>query len=283
MYIVLVTGISGAGKSSVLDMLEDRGFFCVDNLPPPLLRVFCDLLSSQQEIDKVGVGIDVRSGSLEQLIPTVKELREVGYDIDILFLEADNKTLLKRYKETRRVHPLEIRGDMEEAISKERQMVGFLKEWSDYVIDTTNLLNRKLKQEIDLIFAKRDKSNKLFVDIKSFGFKHGILEDADVVFDVRFLPNPYYYENLRPLTGNDDLVYQYVMAFEESQLFVEKVVDLMRFLIPQYINEGKNSLVIGIGCTGGHHRSVTIGRALEEILKTEENCTISLYHRDIHL
>jgi UPF0042 nucleotide-binding protein bpr_I0102 len=283
MRFVVVTGMSGSGKSTALKMLEDTGFYCVDNLPVSLIEKFVDLISMpNSEINKVALGLDARAGqALEEADGVLARLKEKGYDIEILFLEADAKVLIKRYKETRRVHPLAADGRVEDGIAKERRILEKLKKKADYVIDTTHLLTRELKEELDRIFIKDEEYNNLIITVMSFGFKHGIPADADLVFDVRFLPNPFYIDELKHQTGNDKPVQEYVMSFPESEIFLDKLTDMLDFLIPNYVKEGKYRLVIGIGCTGGKHRSVTLANALYDRMKDKGKYGIKIYHRDV--
>lgn len=283
MRFVVVTGMSGSGKSTALKMLEDTGFYCVDNLPVSLIEKFVDLISMpNSEINKVALGLDARAGqALEEADGVLARLKEKGYDIEILFLEADAKVLIKRYKETRRVHPLAADGRVEDGIAKERRILEKLKKKADYVIDTTHLLTRELKEELDRIFIKDEEYNNLIITVMSFGFKHGIPTDADLVFDVRFLPNPFYIDELKHQTGNDKPVQEYVMSFPESEIFLDKLTDMLDFLIPNYVKEGKYRLVIGIGCTGGKHRSVTLANALYDRMKDKGKYGIKIYHRDV--
>ena len=269
MRFVIVTGMSGAGKSSALKTLEDAGYFCVDNLPVALLDKFADmLLDETAKIENVALGIDIRNGrGIGELAHKLKEIEAAGIKYEILYLNASNRILLKRYKETRRNHPLSRDGRVEDGIAKEREIMKFLQDQATYVIDTSQLLTRELKEEIDRIFVDGEEGERFQIAVVSFGFKHGIPADVDLVFDVRFLPNPYYDLNLRPLTGNDKPIQDFVMKHEESVEFLDKLDDMMRFLIPNYIKEGKYNLVIGIGCTGGKHRSVTITNKLAERLK----------------
>ena len=282
MRFVIVTGMSGAGKSSALKMLEDVGYFCVDNLPTRLLCRFAELtLDKTANISNVALGIDIRSGaSIDEFLEELKKVNEMGVKFEILFLNASNRILIKRYKETRRNHPLARNGRIEDGIEKEREAVDVLKKHADYVIDTSQLLTRELKAEIDRIFVREEEYANFNVAVVSFGFKFGIPADVDMVFDVRFLPNPYYDLSLRPLTGNDRPIQEFVMKHEESRVFLEKLEDMLKFLIPNYIKEGKYNLVIGIGCTGGKHRSVTITNALAEKLK-QLPYPVKVEHRDI--
>lgn len=280
MRFVIVTGMSGAGKTTALKMLEDAGYFCVDNLPIPLISKFAEIQENSM-MTKVAVGIDIRSGEdLPQLLPVLKSFDVHGMGYEILFLDCNDRVLVKRFKETRRSHPLSGSGRIEAGISLERSELAFLKRKATYIIDTSQLLTRELKTEMNRIFVKNENYQSFFVTILSFGFKYGIPADADLVFDVRFLPNPYYIDELRPKTGNDKEVYEYVLKYKESGIFLGKLVDMISFLIPNYINEGKNQLVIGIGCTGGKHRSVTLANALHEALSGSEY-GLKVEHRDI--
>ena len=283
MRIVIVTGISGAGKSTALKMLEDAGYFCVDNLPVPLLPKFMEMLILPgSEYTKVGLGIDIRSSQkFGQLRETLETLRKKDVKFEILFLDASDEALIKRYKETRRSHPLAGDGRVDKGIDEERRRTIFLKQQADYSIDTSQMLTRELRSEILKIFVENKNYKNLYVTILSFGFKYGIPGDADLVFDVRFLPNPYYIQELRPMSGNDAPVRDYVMSSETARKFLDKLVDMVQFLIPNYVAEGKNQLVIGIGCTGGKHRSVTLANALYYALEQEEGYGLKIEHRDI--
>ena len=284
MRLVIVTGLSGAGKSTALKMLEDARYFCVDNLPIPLVGKFVSLMSGSQEEDvqNAAIGIDARSGkALEELEVVLDKLKVEGHTFEILFLDADDRVLVKRYKESRRSHPLAMYGRVDEGIHREREKMKFLKERADYIIDTSHLLTRELKKEINRIFVDNGKFSNMVISVLSFGFKYGIPDDADLVFDVRFLPNPYYIDELRPHTGMDEDVFQYVMDCQAAADFADKLEDMMKFLIPNYAKEGKTSLVIGIGCTGGKHRSVTLARVLYDRLQETREYGIRLEHRDI--
>lgn len=283
MRFVVVTGMSGGGKSTALRMLEDAGFYCVDNLPVPLIEKFVELIAVPgSEVSKVALGLDVRVDQpFEDAQKVLEKLKENGYNFEILFMEAGDQVLLKRYKETRRMHPLTPDGRVEDGIAKERKILEDIRGKSDYVIDTSKLLTRELKEEIERIFVQNKEYNSLMVTIQSFGFKHGIPADADLVFDVRFLPNPFYIEELKYKTGNEKEVQDYVMGFEEAETFIAKLSDMLEFLIPNYVKEGKYQLVVGIGCTGGKHRSVTLANKLYERLKDKGNYGLKIAHRDI--
>jgi UPF0042 nucleotide-binding protein len=283
MRFVVVTGMSGGGKSTALKMLEDAGFYCVDNLPISLVKKFVELVSMpNSEISKVVLGLDVRADqSFEDATRILENLKEKGYKFEILFMDADENVLIKRYKETRRVHPLALDGRVEDGVRRERKALENIRKNSDYVIDTSNLLTRELKAELDRIFVENGAYNSLMVTVMSFGFKHGIPADADLVFDVRFLPNPFYIDELKKKTGNDKEVQDYVMSFEEAGLFMDKLEDMVQFLIPNYVKEGKYRLVIAIGCTGGKHRSVTLANEFYRRLKDKGNYGLKLYHRDV--
>ena len=285
MKFIVVTGMSGGGKSTAMKMLEDMGFYCVDNLPVLLINKFAELVETPNtELEKVALGLDVRSSQdfarVEQILD---ELREKDYQFEILFMDANDKTLLKRYKETRRIHPLSDKENprIENGIEKEREILSSIKKKANYVIDTSKILTRELKEELDRIFLQNREYNNLMVNIVSFGFKNGIPQDADLVFDVRFLPNPFYIDELKNITGNEKQVQEYVMGFKEAKEFLEKLKDMLNFLLPGYIKEGKYQLVIAIGCTGGKHRSVTLANALYMEMKEKGNYGLSISHRDV--
>ena len=283
MRFVVVTGMSGGGKRTALKMLEDAGFYCVDNLPVSLVEKFVELIAMpNSEISKVALGLDVRADqSFLDATRILSQLKNKGYKFEILFMDADEAALIKRYKESRRVHPLAQDGRVADGVRKERDVLENIRKNADYVIDTSNLLTRELKEELDRIFVKNEEYNSLMITVMSFGFKHGIPADADLVFDVRFLPNPFYIDELKKKTGNEKEVQDYVMSFHESEEFMEKLTDMVQFLIPNYIKEGKYRLVIAIGCTGGKHRSVTLANELYKRMKNQGNYGIKLYHRDV--
>lgn len=282
MRLVIVTGMSGAGKSSVLKMLEDAGYFCVDNLPIQLIYKLVQLtFNGTERFDKVALGVDIRSGqALDELDDVLERMKADGYNYEILFLDAGNDVLVKRYKETRRIHPLSGSGRVEQGIETEREKLDFIKKKADVIIDTSQLLIRELKAQVDKIFINNEKYNNFFITVLSFGFKYGIPMDSDLVFDVRFLPNPYYDPVLKTQTGNDKPVQDYVLSSQMAGAFLNKLEDMITFLIPNYIIEGKNQLVISIGCTGGKHRSVTLANELTKRLKNLEY-GLKVEHRDI--
>ena len=284
MKIVIVTGMSGAGKSTALNMLEDEGYYCVDNMPISLIPKFAELADCQEQdngYNNIALGVDIRSGhSLAEFESVLDYMKKRQYNYKILFLESSDEVLVKRYKETRRTHPLAKDGRVDKAILLEREQLGFLKQRADVIIDTSQLLTREFKEELEKIVLERKEFNNLIVTVLSFGFKYGIPADADMVFDVRFLPNPYYVEELRPLTGNDKKIQDYVMKAPEAEEFLVRVDGLIQFLLPNYVKEGKSSLVIAVGCTGGKHRSVTLANAIADRLsKTPYGCKVE--HRDI--
>ena len=284
MKLVIVTGMSGAGKTVALKMMEDMGYYCVDNLPIPLIEKFAELaLGNNQGLsNQVALGIDIRSGQeLPLLDKILQRWRTDGIPFEILFLDASDEVLLKRYKETRRNHPLAGAGRIDEGIKKERECLAFLKKQANVILDTSMLLTKELRHELEKIYMEDGTYDNLFVTVMSFGFKYGIPADADLVFDVRFLPNPYYVENLRPKTGEEKEIQDYVKQGGTADIFLGKLYDMLDFLIPNYVLEGKNQLVIGIGCTGGKHRSVTIANAVYEHLKQQKGLGVKLYHRDI--
>lgn len=283
MRLVIVTGMSGAGKTVALKMLEDIGYYCVDNLPIPLMKEFASLLQGNvgRHSDRVALGIDIRSGQdLPQFDGILKDWRDAGLTSQILFLDSSDEMLIKRYKETRRSHPLAGMGRIDQGILREREKLAFLKEEADFIIDTSKLLTKDLRQEIEKLFLENRSYDNLFITVLSFGFKYGIPADADLVFDVRFLPNPYYVEELKKKTGENSDVQEYVMRGGTGFQFLTKLYDMIDFLIPNYVKEGKNQLVIAIGCTGGRHRSVTIANALYHHLKASRQLGLKLEHRD---
>ena len=281
MRFVVVTGMSGSGKTQALKMLEDMGYFCVDNLPLALIGKFAELAAaSAQEYSKVALGLDVRSlykgkGSVDRFLEIMKD-----YPHEILFLDCSQEQLVRRYKYTRRLHPLSAGGRIEDGISAERQYLMPLRDAADYVLDTSDLLTRQLMGELQRLFEGDAKENSLLLSILSFGYKYGIPSDADLVFDVRFLPNPFYVDELRHKTGEDPEVQAYVCQGGEADVFQEKVMDLLAYLIPKYSQEGKRQLMICVGCTGGKHRSVTMANRLADAF-ANSSWPVSVLHRDI--
>lgn len=282
MKFLIVTGLSGAGKSQSIKFLEDLGYFCVDNLPPALISKFAEMCSdSKGTIDKAAIVIDIRVGKFfDQLSGSLDELKAAGNTYDILFLEASDETLIKRFKSSRRAHPLSVEGRIIKGIKAERRKLQEIKSKATNIIDTTNLSPSELKEEIIHLFVEGGKSEGLIINVLSFGFKYGIPLDSDMVFDVRFLPNPYYVENLKKYSGADEGVKNYVMQWPTAVEFMNKLTDMVEFLIPHFIKEGKSQLVIAIGCTGGRHRSVTMANMLSQKLK-ENNHRVIVEHRDI--
>lgn len=282
MKLVIVTGMSGAGKTTALKILEDCGFYCVDNLPILLMEKFAELsLRNRSDGQDVALGIDIRSGEELPLLKDVLDRwRETALPFTVLFLDSSDEVLIKRYKESRRNHPLARSGRIEKGIALEREKLSFLKEEADYIMDTSKLLTRDLRQELEKTFQDDKKYGNLYITVLSFGFKYGIPTDADLVFDVRFLPNPHYVEELRPHTGNEKEVQDYVMQGGTGKEFLDKLMDMLEFLIPRYVLEGKNQLVIAIGCTGGRHRSVTIANEVYHCLEDKGIYGVRLEHRD---
>ena len=282
MNFIIVTGMSGAGKSSAINYFEDMGYYCMDNLPPTLIKGFVELIAAQEsKLNKVVLGIDIRGGSLfRDLFISLDELRETGHTYEIVYFDCSDSELIKRYKETRRLHPLARSERIEDGIERERFILKDIKGKANHIIDTSYMLPKDTKAVLYRIYCEDKTFDSLMINIVSFGFKYGIPIDADLVFDVRFAPNPYYIKELRPHTGNESIVSDYVMQFEVSQIFLDKLKDMSKFLIPNYKKEGKNQLVIAIGCTGGKHRSVTMANELAHYLETEGH-TVIRQHRDI--
>lgn len=281
MEFLLVTGMSGAGKSRAIDALEDIGFFCVDNLPPELILTFY-ALSEQAGMERVAVVTDIRGGKLfGGLLKTLEEMKAAGNSYRILFFDADDDVLIHRYKETRRKHPLanQFLGSVEQAVATERNMLRPIRDMADYIFDTSLISSAQLKNRITGLFFE-ETGGSMSIQCISFGFKHGLPKEADLVFDVRCLPNPFYVEELRELTGLDKLVFDYVMQAPETKGFVTRLFDLVDYMVPLYVAEGKSQLVIAIGCTGGHHRSVAVAQSLcDHLCETGSRAVAN--HRDI--
>lgn len=282
MQFLIITGMSGAGKSLCVKYFEDIGYFCVDNMPPSLIPKFAEVcLQAKTGIERIALIMDIRGGAMFlDLVPALHHLEETGVEYRILFLDASDSVLIKRFKETRRMHPLSPDGRVSDGIAEERRILQPVKEKADYIIDTSNLIPRQLKEEIHNVFLMGKTFKGLIVNLVSFGFKYGIPMDCDLVFDVRFIPNPYYIPEMKEKTGMDEAVANYVMSFPESKIFLDKLYDMISFLVPQYVKEGKSQLVVGIGCTGGKHRSVTITNHISALIKQKE-ISVVVEHRDI--
>jgi UPF0042 nucleotide-binding protein len=283
MRFVIVTGLSGAGKTQAVRNLEDLGFFCVDNMPPTLIPKFAEACyQTEGRIDKIALVIDIRGGKFfDDLFISLNYLKEQGYNYEILFLDANDEALIKRFKESRRKHPLAPDGRVLNGIDLERNKLREVKDRADNIIDTTKLSTRELRDKINLIYGEEGQiETQLMITVLSFGFKYGIPVDSDLVFDVRFLPNPFYIPELKKFSGNDKAVSDYVFEFDETKQFVNKLEDMVEFLIPHYLKEGKRQLIISIGCTGGRHRSVSIANEIYERLK-QHGHKINIDHRDI--
>lgn len=282
MQFVIVTGMSGAGKSTTVHILEDIGYYCIDNVPPTLIKNFITLCqNSNIAMEKIAFVVDARSGDcIMRLADEITELKKSGYKCEVLFLEANDEVIIKRYKETRRKHPGGTGGLLIDSIVAERRLLSEVRDKSDYIINTSDLLTRQLKEQILALFESRNKFESINVSIISFGFKRGIPLDSDLVFDVRFLPNPFYDPSLRSLTGLDAPVRDFVMSCDATKTFLNKLTDMVDFLLPQYVEEGKMQLVISIGCTGGKHRSVAIAEAIKNHL-AEKNYYTVVTHRDL--
>ena len=284
MKFVIVTGMSGSGKSNAIKYLEDMGYYCIDNMPPKLFTKFAELCTQLEGgITKVAFAVDTRSGKMfKELCKCLDEFENKIGKYEILFLDCDDSVLLKRYKETRRSHPLSGTGIVSDGIKEERVLLEDIKKRANYIVDTSNMKVNQLRDYINTVFAtETDTRKRIAVNVMSFGFKYGVPTDADLVFDVRFLPNPFYIPELKEKTGLDSEVSGYVMSFEESKIFAKKLFDMFDFLMPQYIKEGKSNLVIAIGCTGGKHRSVTLTNELANYL-TSFGYNTFVNHRDIN-
>ena len=279
---VIITGLSGAGKSQAMRFMEDIGFYCIDNMPPALIPKFAEIcLQSQGKMEKVALVMDIRGGELfKDLFIGLDALKESGQEYEILFLECSDEVLIKRYKETRRKHPLAPDGRVVDAIKRERELLQDVRKKAHHIIDTSSLLLRQFKEHIVNVFVTEKQYKGMMINIVSFGFKYGIVLDADLVFDVRFIPNPYYISTLKKLSGKNQDVQEYVLKWPEAKDFLFKLKDMVTFLIPNYIKEGKTQLVVAIGCTGGKHRSVTIAEKLYETLNKQQY-SITIDHRDI--
>lgn len=283
MRFVIVTGLSGAGKSQAIRSLEDIGFFCVDNLPPTLIPKFAEVcFQTDGRIDKIALVIDIRGGEFfDNLFESLKYVKSQGYHYEILFLEASDEVLINRFKESRRKHPLAPDGRIFNGIVLERNKLREVRDRADNVIDTTKLSAKELKDEISKIYQGDEIESHLMITVLTFGFKYGIPVDSDLVFDVRFLPNPFYIPELKGFSGNDKPVSDYVLSYDETRVFIKKLDEMLEYLIPHYIKEGKKQLIISVGCTGGRHRSVTIGNEIYDRLK-QNGHKVTIEHRDIN-
>ena len=282
MEFVIVTGISGSGKSSAVKVLEDIGFFCIDNMPPQLIPNFAAMCNENTEITKVAIVTDIRGGAMFfKLSECIAKMHIAGIDIKVLFLEASKEVLMKRYKETRRKHPLDevSNGDISKAIDAEIELLSEIREDADYIVDSSFLSSGQLKEQIADLFLDKP-TDRMMVSCMSLGFKYGVPSEADLVFDVRCLPNPFYLPELKHKTGRDAEVRDYVMKFEQSRVLRDKLLDMIEFLLPHYVAEGKSRLVIAYGCTGGKHRSVTFAELTAAFLR-EKECKVKILHRDI--
>lgn len=279
MRIVIITGLSGAGKSKAVECMEDLGYYCIDNLPPQLMNDFVSL--GGNDIKKVAFVMDIRGGEFfDDLKNGIEELKQTGIHYSIVFLEASEEVLIRRYKETRRIHPVSKDGNIQDGILKEKEKLKGIRDSADYIIDTSDLTTAQLKTELKKIFDTGENVENLTITITSFGYKNGIPLDSDIVLDVRFLPNPFYLRSLKNLTGNNRKVKEYVLKWPESKAFIEKSYDLIQFLIPYYIREGKSQLVMAFGCTGGQHRSVVLANEFYNRL-SQEGKRVILHHRDL--
>lgn len=280
--LVIITGMSGAGKTQVVRVMEDLGYFCVDNLPPMLISKFFELCSqSGGAVHKIALVVDIRGGEFfDSLLETLEEMESQGHLYEILFLEAADETLIRRYKESRRRHPMAQQGRISEGILKERAKLSPIRGRATHIIDTSSLSNNELREQIIGLFASDQEYERMNITVVSFGFKYGIPMDADMVFDVRFLPNPFYVESLRRHSGEEPDVAEYIWKWPITQQFMKKLGGLIDFLIPNYIKEGKSQLILAIGCTGGLHRSVFVARRIYEELR-KKGYKVNLEHRDL--
>lgn len=280
MRVVIVTGMSGAGKSSALNVFEDMDYYCIDNLPPQLMVNFLELAANSKQITKAAIGVDIRGRQFfESLMATIRNLRAMDAQVSMLFLEASDEVIIRRYKELRRPHPLDKAGNIYDGIQRERGLLQEIRSYSDRVVDTSNLTLGQLKEVISSYYLESPREKEILVAVTSFGYKYGILLDADLVFDARFIPNPYYEQELRPLTGLDAPVEDFIFRYEESEEFLQRIEDFLIFTLPYYQREGKSALSVGIGCTGGRHRSVCMAQALAQRLHDKGYVTV-LNHRD---
>ena len=284
MEFLIITGLSGGGKSQAADIIEDLDYYCVDNMPVALIPKFAELCAATKgRYEKVALVTDVREkNGIKDVFNALKSLREMDFGYKILFMEAETQVIVKRYKESRRPHPLAIKsgGSIENAIEREREQLQPIRELADYIVNTSHLTLGQLQNQLYTYFSDNTSNRSIMVNVMSFGFKYGMPLDADLVFDVRFLPNPYYVEDMRHHSGLDEDVRSYVFGFEQTQVFMDKLTDMIEYLLPQYIEEGKYSLTIAIGCTGGRHRSVALAAALNDYFHAHEIDSVNV-NRDI--
>lgn len=282
MEFLVITGMSGAGKSQAMKVMEDMGYYCMDNLPPALLPKFAELCQkSKTPIDKVAVVVDIRGGEFfKHLFNSLDELNSMNIGYKILFLDSSDTVLIKRYKELRRPHPLTPDGSLINGINTERGMLQEIKDRANYIMDTSKLTLGMLREEIANIFLEGGEKRNISISLTSFGYKNGMILDGDIVFDVRFIPNPYYIPELKPNSGKTSEVKEYVFKWPQTNIFITKVLDMLEYLIPYYVEEGKTQLVVGIGCTGGFHRSVAISERIGALLK-EKGHRVIVTHRDL--
>lgn len=283
MELIIVTGLSGAGKTQAINCLEDLGYYCIDNMPPALIKNFIELTSrGKTAVEKAALVVDVRGGEFfNDAKASLLDLKKLNIEYKIIFLEADEKVLIRRYNETRRTHPLSERGTAEEGIRKEMELLSEIRKIADFVIDTSNMKSSRLMAEVRAIIDSEERGDTFTLNIRSFGYKYGIPLDADFVFDMRFIPNPFYVSTLKPLSGNNKKVQEFVIKHEESRIFLETVSTMIKNMIPCYIREGKYHLNVAFGCTGGHHRSVTMANIFAERFEKEDGMRITLEHRDL--
>lgn len=281
MRFLIVTGMGGAGKTQVIHALEDIGYYCIDNFPIVFLEAFAKMCAEEKKFENVAIVVDIRGGeSLKEIGDSLKKIKKNSINYEILFLEAEEEVIIKRYKETRRTHILAPNGSIECGIALEREQLSFLRGEASRVIDTSTLLTKELKSIISDLYGSGDKNEYFKIELQSFGFKYGLPRDADLVFDVRFLPNPYYVEELKEHNGTEIQVFNYVTDNDIARSFIKKLEDMLLMLMPQYIEEGKNQLVICFGCTGGRHRSVAVCESIAKILKSNGYNTV-IRHRDM--
>lgn len=283
MEFLVITGMSGAGKSQAMKVMEDMGYYCMDNLPPALLPKFAELsIESKKPIDKIAVVVDIRGGEFfHSLFQSLQDLADMDIGYKILFLDASDNTLINRYKELRRPHPLSLDGSIIKGIEEEKVLMKELKSRASYLVDTSDLTLGRLKDQLYSIFSETGEKRRLSIVISSFGFKYGILMEADLVFDVRFLPNPYYIPDLKEISGENKATVDYVFKWPQTNIFINKTINMIDFLLPYYVDEGKTQLIVGIGCTGGFHRSVAIANHLGKLIQSKGH-KVLVNHRELN-